>query len=236
MSKKLALCFILVLLLSACAQQMAKPLRINAAEQLPALAAEFETTIIATDADGDERSRSHRWRFWRAADYVETLDVQDDSGEVWTKSVDGVVSYQRLFHGQKHVIDYLPGDLKAIGAEPDWLAIATLLNQAMIAALLSDGQEDALGRPAQHYKSRSPLDGLEISWLQDEQLPALIKRREHGQTLITRLVALYPLAQSPWPYRRTANYACTDFADIGDKESDAFIQSILPKIKGGHGH
>ncbi|WKJ89500.1 hypothetical protein QZJ86_15950 [Methylomonas montana] len=234
MFKKLLLIPIVLWVLSGCSSQPAQPLQIQVLQQLPALAAEFETTV-ETDGHGDEPARSYRWRFWRAADYVETHNLHDDSGEIWSKSA-GTVAYQQVFHNQRQVIDYLPGDLKAIGAEPDWRAISTLLNQATIAPLLADRREEALGRPALLYKSRSPDDVMEVSWLAREQLPALIKRSEHGHTLTTRIVALYPLAQSPWPYRRSGDYAYTDFADIGDKENDAFIKSILPKIKGGQSH
>jgi len=225
------------LLLSACTHQPGKPLQIQALDQLPALAAEFET-VIASEAhdDDDLQQHSHKWRFWRTADRVETHNLQDNSGEIWTKSAYGTVTYQRVFHDQKQVIDYMPGDLKAIGSEPDWLAIATLLNQAMIAPMLDDRSEDVLGRPAIHYQSNDPDNPLEITWLEHEQLPAMIKHTEHGHTIITRITAIYPLAQSPWPYQRSGDYRYTDFADIGDKENDPFIKSILHKIKGGHSH
>ena len=137
------LALFLFMLLSACAQQPDKPLQIRALDQLPALAAEFETTVIETGHGGDQPQR-YQWRFWRAADRVETHNLQDNSGEIWEKAADRTVTYQRVFHDQRQVIDYLPGDLKAIGAEPDWSAIATLLNQAMQASLATEGREDIL--------------------------------------------------------------------------------------------
>jgi len=220
-----------VLLLSACAQQPGKPLQIQALEQLPALAAEFET-IVETD-DGQQ---SYQWRFWRTAKRVETHNLQDNSGEIWTKSADGKIAFERVFHDQKQVIEYTPGDLNAIGAVPDWSAIATLLNESMTAGLVEDDREQVLGRPASHYQSNNGNIPLEVSWFDREQLPALIKRSDHGHTISTRVIGIYPLAKSPWPYQRSINYRYTDFADIGDKEGDPFIQSIQHKIKGGHNH
>jgi len=234
MLKKIPL-FLIFLLLVACANQPNKPLQIQALNQLPALAAEFETTVIEASHEGHQQ-QSHQWRFWRATNRVETHNLQDNSGEVWTKSAEGQMEYQRVFHDQQQVIDYLPGDLKAIGSELDWSAIATLLNQAMIAPMYADSREEVLGRPAIHYQSNDPDNPLEITWLEQEQLPAMIKRTEHGHTIITRLTGIYPLAQSPWPYQRSDNYRYTDFSDIGDKENDPFIKSIQHKIKGGHSH
>lgn len=220
-----------VLLLSACAQQPGKPLQIQALEQLPALAAEFES-IVESD-DGQQR---YQWRFWRTAKRVETHNLQDNSGEIWTKSADGKIAYERVFHQQQQVIEYTPGDLNAIGAVPDWSAIATLLNQPMTAGLVEDDHEQVLGRSASHYQSNNGNIPLEVTWLDREQLPALIKRSDHGHTITTRAIGIYPLAESPWPYQRSTNYRYTDFADIGDKESDPFIQSIQHKLKGGHNH
>lgn len=221
-----------VLLLSACAQQPGKPLQIQALEQLPVLAAEFETII---ETDGADQQR-YQWRFWRTAKRVETHNLQDNSGEIWTKSADGKITYERVFHQQQQVIEYTPGDLNAIGAVPDWSAVATLLNQSMTAGLIEDGREQVLDRPASHYQSNNEGIPLEVTWLDREQLPGLIKRNDHGHTITTRVIGIYPLAKSPWPYQRSTNYRYTDFADIGDKESDLFIQSIQHKIKGAHNH
>lgn len=220
------------LLLSACAQQPGKPLQIQVLEQLPVLAAEFETII---ETDGADQQR-YQWRFWRTAKRVETHNLQDNTGEIWTKSADGKIAYERVFHDQKQVIEYTPGDLNAIGAVPDWSAVATLLNQPMITGLVEDGREQVLSRPASHYQSNNEGIPLEVTWLDHEQLPALIKRNDHGHIITTRVIDIYPLAASPWPYQRSTNYRYTDFADIGDKESDPFIQSIQHKIKGAHNH
>ncbi|PPD33496.1 MAG: hypothetical protein CTY18_09605 [Methylomonas sp.] len=237
MSKKLPLILILLLLLTACAHQPNTPLKIQALNQLPALAAEFETTVIESADNGDDKQQhTYRWRFWRAANRVETLNLQDNSGEVWSQSANGQIEYQQVFHDQQQVLNYVPGDLKALGSDLDWSALATLLNQTMVASLLAEGREQLLGRQAMHYQSKIPESPLEITWLEHEQLPAMIKRTEHGHIIITRLTAIYPLQQSPWPYQRSGNYRYTDFADIGDKENDPFIQSIQHKISGGHSH
>ncbi|MDD5579168.1 MAG: hypothetical protein PHY16_07820 [Methylobacter sp.] len=156
MSNKLPLfTIIFILLLSACALQSSKPLQIQGLNHLPALAAEFETIII--EDDDDSRQHSHQWRFWRTANRAETHNLQDNSGEIWTKSADGTITYQRVFHNQQQVIDYVPGDLKTIGSQPGWQAIATLLSQAMIAPLLADDREDILNRSAIHFQSKTPI-------------------------------------------------------------------------------
>ncbi len=231
MSNNLLL-FFMLMLLSACSHQSVKVLNIQAVEQLPSLAAEFETTVIYDNAE----PQYYQWRFWRSTNRIETRNLQDNSGEVWQKQAKGNIEYERLFHDQQQAIDYLPGDLNAIGAQPDWLALSTLVNQSMILTLHADSHEQVMDRSGIHYKSNDPNQSLEVIWLEHEQLPALIKRIERGHTLITRITSIYSLLQSPWPYQHSTDYRHTDFSDIGDKENDPFIKSILHKLKGGHGH
>lgn len=230
-----SVCLVLLMSLTACQSQLPSPLQIQAVEAMPPLAAEFETEVLETDTHGDETTRVYRWRFVRHADRVETHNLSDDSGEVWRRLAGGDIAYQKVFHGQRQTIDYQPGDLKALAAVPDWRAVATLLSPTELGGLQADGEESALGRVALRYRSgQGEIE--ELLWLNREQLPALIRRQEHGHLLVTRLAALYPTGQAPWPEPRDEDYGHTDYADLGDKEGDPFVKSILPTLKGGHHH
>ncbi len=210
--------------LSACAHQSKPPLQIHGLDQLPALAAEFETLVTATEGQGDQTVQRYRWRFWRASNYIETKNLEDHTGEIWKKSANDQISYEQVFHAQRQAIDYFPGDLSVIGVELDWSALATLVNPSMLANLVADEPEIVLGRSAQRYQSLDNELGLELCWLEHEQIPASIKFIDHGHKVETRLLAIYPLAQSPWSYQQTADFRHTDFADLGDKENDPVIK------------
>jgi hypothetical protein len=191
-----------IVLLTACAHSKNEPLKINALNDLPDVAIEFETTVV----EANEKALLHRWKFWRNQNRIETHNLSDNSGEIWTKSANGKIEYERVFHDQKQIINYRDSDLAAIGEYPNWLAMATLLT------------------PAEAQNPNS-----EITWLPESQIPALIQRHENGHSIITKLVNLKTDAPL-----KTSDYRHIDFADLGDKESDPFIQSILPKLKGGH--
>lgn len=237
MLKKLSR-YCLPLLLAACAQDTVKPVAmpiiINPSP--PALAVEFETVVDQTEANGEIVQSSHRWRFWRDHDYVETLNLDDDSGEVWRKTENGEIAYQQLFHEQQQLIDYLPGDLRALDAVPDWNGLTHLLNSTTLAALHGGEAAEILDFEARRYQGRIQGQTLQVLWLPDQQLPALIETQQPGRRIVTRIQAIFALAHSPWPYRRSSAYGAIDFADLGDKESDPFVQSILPRLKGGQPH
>jgi hypothetical protein len=202
LNKGLLISFILIL--TACAHSQHEPLKINAVNDLPDVAIEFETTVV----EANEKVQLHRWKFWRNQNRIETHNLSDNSGEIWIKSVNGKIEYERVFHDQKQIIDYRDSDLASIGENPNWLAMATLLT------------------PSEALDTNS-----EIIWLSESQIPGLIQRYENRHSITTKMVNLK--ADAPL---KTSDYRHIDFADIGDKESDPFIKSILPKLRGGHQH
>ncbi|MDD5227886.1 MAG: hypothetical protein PHN45_01895 [Methylococcales bacterium] len=214
MSKKWLWFSIIFAGLSACAHQTSEPLYIGESNSLPDIAVEFETTVI----EPTQQERHYRWYFWRTVNRVETQNLRDNSGEVWTKSVTGDVEYARVFHNEKQMIDYRSSDLNAIGTEPNWAGITLLLNPAIAKTLMSDGQTEIFGRTGIEYKNNNVENPVDIIWLADEKVPAMIQRVEHGHTLVTRIVTLYSLEKSALLHQSTANYRHIDFADIGDKE------------------
>lgn len=233
MFKLFSLLSTLLIGLNACTHQPAIPLSVRTDAPLPSIAAEFETTVAANDGHAEHR---YRWRFFRNNRQIETHNLHDDSGEIWSKFSNGDIGYQRLFHVQQRVIDYLPGDLKAIDTALDWLALSSLISPSQQRNLIADDREEILGRSATHYVSQDLTQVSEILWLEQDQIPAMMRQQSDDHLITTRLVAIYPLTQSPWLRPDSHSYRITDFADLGDNENDTFIQSILPKLKGGHSH
>ena len=217
-------------LLSACTSYQTKPFLIETTQTLPNAAVEFETTI--TKADQSEKH--YRWYFWRTGNRVETRNPQDNSSEEWTKLSNGQVEYSIIFHNEKQAIDYTPVDLGMIGETPNWTMTTLLFSPEMMATLVSDSDETLLNQKAIHYKTNLPNTVFEISWLPQMQIPAMIKREENGQTITTKIVSLEPTEKSMLSNPEASAYYHTVFADLGDKESDPFIKSVMPKLKGSH--
>lgn len=67
---------------------------------------------------------------------------------------------------------------------------------------------------------------FEVLWLEDEQIPALVRQRYAKREVVLRLREIYPLQQAPWPRAKTRGYQRIDYADLGDKSSDPWVRRI----------
>jgi hypothetical protein len=202
------------------------------------IAAEYETIVAET---GDEAHRHiKRWRFWRDRDLVETRSLDTDEGEIWRRGVKGLIFYERVFHRDRKAVESNPDDLRALDKEPRWDKTALLVDSGLLkSGLQFQGRGTVANRPALRYGGA--VDGVEyeIWWLEQENIPGLIRQRSPQRNITVNLQEAYPLGRSPWPHNVSETYATIDYADLGDMESDPFVKRILHEtelITGHHDH
>ena len=91
-------------------------------------------------------------------------------------------------------------------------------------------EERRADTPANTTIYRGEQDGkqVEVHWLERESLPALIQKRDHAGVQTTRLLSIQSSGQvataSPKP--NFDGYDVVDFADIGDRHHDPFIERM----------
>lgn len=194
--------------------------------ELPALACRFETQ--GRPHTERARNQTRQWYLWRQPDLVEMRDVDGGNGQIWRRDTNGQVSYQRVFHTAKRVIEYYPGDLHALQSYPVWKKLTTLIEPTWLGSALS-AKEDVtvLNRHARRYTGQADGQELEVLWLEHERIPARVHRTGKGYEEIVELKEIYSFAESPWPRNETAGYELIDYADLGDKESDPFVRTFL---------
>ena len=217
-----------MLLASVCAAQepAATP------QPLPSLACEFET-VTARDKGASE-PKTRVWRLWRADHAVETQELGNPDAEAWHRDPRGHVTYFRVFHPEKRAIEYKATDLAISHSTPDWERLASVVAPDFIARNLKQiGEERFLDRAAVRYEGKAGGSRFEVLWLPAQQIPALVRETRDGHVSTITLRSIHPLADSPWPFGLKDDYEIIDFADLGDKESDPTLRSMLKRS--GHG-
>jgi hypothetical protein len=177
------------------------------------------------------------WYLWRQPEWIEVQDTTKDEGEIWERGANGQIAFQRVFHRDQRVINYTPGDLRALQSSPDWQRLSSILHPTFLKQTLqATGETTVLERQAQRYQGQVNGVTFEVLWFDTEQIPALIRQIYPDCEEIVHLTAIPPLPSASWPRRATSDYRHLDYADLGDMASDPFVRRLLRGMQHSHAH
>lgn len=197
------------------------------------IAAQYETRSIQLARR--PQSGTHRWNLLRSAAQVEVWNEGDNQHQRWWQDDDGSIGYSRLFTQQRKSVDYTAGDLRALGRYPARQQLHSVIDPALLGRLRQTGSVAVLGREAQRYQGQVDGVDMEVWWLADLALPALVRRVYGDREVSIHLLSLRVAGAGASVFADTANYDHLDYADLGDMESDPFVQQ-LQLAEGGHRH
>lgn len=222
--------FILALLLHTGAASADTPATGEPSVYQP-LAAHYRETRRVVGA----RKESTDWYFTRQNEQVET--ARGDYAEVWQRDERGELTLARVFHQDRKLIQYTPGELRTQGRQQDWSALNSIIDPRQLTTLKRVGTVSVLGRPASRYAGKLGGERIEVLWLVKEALAAKLVRSGRDGSVSLELKELRSSPDSRWPQAslaRADRYAFLDGADLGDLEYDPFVQRVL-EIDSGHG-
>jgi hypothetical protein len=214
-----------------------------AAVATPTLAEPTFTALAAryqeARSDGHAAPRSTEWFFTRNGNRVEI--GRGNYVELWERDQRGQVSWRRIFHADRKVVAYTAGQLRTIERELPWETLNTVYDAMQLLAALKKVEETRwLDRPAARYAGKVGNQEVEVVWLEAEQLPARIVRRDQLHTYFQlTLQELRPEPAQGWPrsdLARAADYEEIDGSDLGDREYDPFVQKVLAIDGHSHAH
>lgn len=202
-------------------------LSIKAGAAVP-LVAEFESSHLPTGPENGAVAETFAWTLARTDTKVVVQESLRGTEERWQRDEAGRIWYSRVFHGQKRVLEFSPAYFKRMGSSK-WEQIASVIDPAALESLHVAPKQEALGRVAEVYRGKVNEQEIEIWWLEQERLPALVSKRDRSGTQTMRLVTLSTM-QGDVLDRGNADlpgYDILDFADIGDRHHDPFIEDLM---------
>ncbi len=222
-----ALALLLMAAWGLAAEPSAQPVAVSAA---PALAARYELRIGTHTTD---------WYLLRTATRIESFNAGSRQGEIWARAPNGVIDYRRVFVGDRKIIEYSAGELRARGAVPQWEKLFSLVDPAQVTGLRQTGERVVLGQHAQVLEG--DLDGVptRLWWLPEARLPARFERGASDYLLRLELTELHAAAPAQWPQLgddRLVGFGRLDAADFGDLEEDPFVRKVLAQDGHDQGH
>ncbi|TPW17726.1 MAG: Uncharacterized protein FD130_549 [Halothiobacillaceae bacterium] len=197
--------------------------------------------INTSSAQKPEQHTTTPWYFWRSDHRVETRNAHGESGEVWELNARGQIFYTKLFHPAGKAIDYTPGDLSALALNTDWNQIRSIIDPKLLGTHLKrSGEQTVDNQRVERYAGTVDGVSTEVLWLPEMKLPVRIDKIQGGVAVSLRLAECKPLASAPWVMTSDAqmqSYKHLDYADLGDKENDPFVKSVISHNEGSHhGH
>ncbi len=186
----------------------------------PELVAQYLTRHVQLSSR--PRARQQQWQFWRSSQRVEKRLEDGSLTEVWTLSGRNTIRYQRLYPKHKRLLDYDASDLRSLGQYPRWQEVAHIIDPAFLAKLSQTGTTTIQGQPAIIYKGQLDSVDWEITWLDQQAIPAIIRQVTANQEYSITLQALYSLDKAPFPKLDSRDFQSLDFSDLGDNEADPF--------------
>ena len=231
---------IMVAIVSLCGDVFAAGNQTNPNDTFPAIACRYESSqqILASPHDTQSPATPTSSYLWRESDRVETRDEGGETGALWERSNAGVIFFRKLYHQAHKAIEYYPDDLRAAGNNLSWDAIASTFDPKLLgSALKRVANENYLGREAERY--RGEVDGvvMEVVWLTQERIPAMVTKTAANRVDTLRLAEIWPIEKAPW-MRSTSvlleQYRHLDFTDLGDIESDPFVKSVVSNAHDHH--
>jgi hypothetical protein len=216
------------LLAAACAASDAPGLNLQA--PLPPVAAQYRTRIVRGGVE-----QIVEWRFWRAPDRLVSENLTARTAEEWQRE-GATLFLKRAFHEDRRGIEYQMDDLRIAGELPQWTRQALLLDPQLLGALTL--RRGLLAGDSGHRRYVGDFEGShwDVTLHSGQMLPVRIEHRRNGLIERTELVALHALSAAPWQPTPTDAYPFIDYADLGDMESDPFVQKVLRLLGHGHAH
>lgn len=204
--------------------------------RLPDVAAAYRTTR-ELNAHGERQSTRLDWRVYRDAEAgrIELEDLGSRTGELWQRD-GGTLFFLKLFHDDRRAVEYRSDDLAVLDIGGDWQAHALLIDPQWLQDLpvVASGWRE--GYPYQRRRGELHGEKIDLVWRLDLNLPVSIERSGEGYREVTELAEVHAAATAPWPRRDSAAYEVIDFADLGDRESDPFVQRIFAQLPGERPH
>ncbi len=194
----------------------------------PELLAVFDMSRREPDLSPQPRRRFYLWRERHRIVYA-TRGAP--TVRMWRRHVGDDISYLEAWPDRRIAVEYVPGDLRALGASPDWGDLQGLVERKLLgtALRLRDTGSDRGVRVARYSGSARGTD-LEVTWIPSLRLAAELEERRDGVTTRLTLRQIYGLDDAPWRPPDLRAFRSVDFADLGDAPP-----GLVPRPAGPHG-
>ncbi|WP_230969078.1 hypothetical protein [Nitrogeniibacter aestuarii] len=196
------------------------------------LGARYESTVHSghtnTHADDHAHDQQVTMTLWRNGKRVAHEFPKAGITEIWWNTPNGFLAVTRNFDSARRSIEYAPMDLNRGKGDSDWSVKYQLVSNTLKNKMQLTRQEGSGCEKIEHYTLSENGITYRLAWQPARQLVQSYEVErpnavEHW-TLQDVITDTDRIAQS---FERRDAYQSTDYADIGDNESDPFLLKLV---------
>lgn len=165
---------------------------------------------------------------WRRGNEVAHENRTKNVTEIWNVLANGMVRPVRYFDDYQRAIEYQPGEVNRGRGDRDWKSKFQLVSQARLGNMrLLSVSGEGCGQLEFYGYERGATKTL-LTWMPAYQLVSRYESvgpRESSRWVLASVVTDTAIVDTR--FNRWATYQTTDYADIGDNESDPFLRKMI---------
>lgn len=178
---------------------------------------------VTTDAVANKQHTENAFTLWRTPHQVAKQNPQFI--ELWQQLRNQQMRPIRYFQHAQRGIEYQPSEVQG---EQDWSAKYQLVSNALLEKMTLKNSAGEGCELTEHYQYQQAETKIELTWLANQQL---VKEMRISSPSYSRTVALTTVEHNKdavtAQFAKWDNFQTTDYADIGDNESDPFLAKMI---------
>lgn len=165
---------------------------------------------------------------WRYGNTIAIDKRNENITEQWTRNEKGGLQLLKHFDQHQRSIEYQPSEIKSKKQGELWQLKRNMVSDKQLSSLtLLEGTEAGC-ESTQTRVSRDKKATLELIWLNELQLVKSYREvSSSGAISITLTSVSSETKLVAEKFKELSNYDTTDYADIGDNESDPFLLKMI---------
>ena len=189
------------------------------------IGAEYKITTLKKN---DNRSHSRHLVLWRNGRQVAHQLSETGITEVWEQTSNGLLRLVRYFDHHHRGIEYQPNEINKGKGNKNWEIKTQLITNKLIKAMQKKSVTGKDCKKTAQYALKSGNKTINLDWLTQPRLvKSYSETTEASKTQWELLRIITDKKQINSIFSVRSNYQTTDYADIGDNESDPFLMKMI---------
>ncbi|TQV74887.1 hypothetical protein FLL45_07965 [Aliikangiella marina] len=208
---------------------IALPMLVNAQcdDNINLLKAEYQITVERINQPHQQLEKKSIV-FWRKNSEVAYQHLDKQVTEIWNKVSNGTVRPIRYFDRYQHGIEYQPTELEVEDRKANWQTKYQILSPAKIKQMKKLNEQNEGCQRLTEYRLEDKNISNKLLWSSAYKLPKYYEVKTDSHLIKWALTSVESDAKKVNQFfKQKHSYRTTDFADIGDNESDPFLTKMI---------